>query len=1219
MTNWHATPPDQAQRQLALDPGRSILVEAPAGSGKTDLLTRRFLRLLSEVEDPARIVAITFTKAAAAEMRQRILSELERAAARQSPTGDDFTMDSLAHRALARSQALGWGLLRMPAQLRISTIDSFCRELALQQPLLSGLGGGLDIAENPSELYRRAARQTLAQIGNAVGSESSLTPAIESLLLWRDNGWKEMENLLVKMLAQRDRWMHEFILARDPDWNLLRERLERPFARVVAVALADLSGMLDSAPGACDEAMELARFACEQSDQTLHVALAELAELPIGVFTNATDLESAFQAYLCLAQLLLTDRGSFRRSLTINHGFPADRKQEKLRFAALIQELENIPGLNLKLDALRRLPPPRYSEENWQIVRACFTMLRHAAGQLQVEFAEAGVLDFAEVAHLAQRVLLGEDQMPSDAAIGFADGIHHLLIDEFQDTSRRQHKLIASLVSAWPDSTGRTIFVVGDPMQSIYFFRDADAELFPRVRIAGLELPEGDVLNLDYAPLTSNFRTEPELVEELNTAFTRIFAVDDGSGVTFSESRPARIVNRDSSPCFELHLAFMPQIVRTAAHSFDAQQRKEEVIRKRQMAHEAQVSEVIAFIQSHGDKVEFARSRNEKYRVAVLGRTRSALAPIALALREASIPFRAVELEQLCDRPEVLDVLALAHALFNAEDRVAWLGVLRAPWCGLSLHDLHLLTSADDPDILRRSIPVLLAERLRLLSKHGRHAAQRVLDAVADFLSFRAREPEISLGTLLKQVWVRLGGAACVDATGRANLELLWTCIDNLPNGEPDLLGPGLDSALQSLTAQPDPAAGSDHGVQLMTIHKSKGLEFEVVIVPELQARCGRSTLGLLSWLERGLASPDESGDITEFLVAPLPSKGASSGNTKTWVDRVYRERESQEMRRILYVAATRARETLHLFARPEYKVASNGTRSLCEPSGSLLSTGWPALADEIQSRFDSWNSTADATVQILPGSAELHTMAASASDNIIVMPVSEKFARLHRLPIDFQSPQVLDRGVANRGGEIAGMGQGLLYERHEGGLLSRALGSAVHSLLEDMARQRLAQEWPSVRSSLGTFAPRIQAQLRASGMAQDQAVKRTSQVIDIALKVARDPIADWMLSPRVDAASEMRWTGVINGTIREVRVDRVFRAGSEPLSDGVSHWWIIDYKTAHTIDLDPSKIVLQFRGQFEPQLKIYAEVLRKLHGAKINICAGLYYPRMLAFDWWEM
>jgi ATP-dependent exoDNAse (exonuclease V) beta subunit len=122
-------------------------------------------------------------------------------------------MESLAQRALARSSALGWDLLNLPAQLRISTIDSFCREIALQQPILSGLGGSMDIYEQPRELYRRAARRTLERIGK---DNSALSAAIEALLLWRDNSWADLEGQVVTMLEKRDQWMHDFVLDRDP-------------------------------------------------------------------------------------------------------------------------------------------------------------------------------------------------------------------------------------------------------------------------------------------------------------------------------------------------------------------------------------------------------------------------------------------------------------------------------------------------------------------------------------------------------------------------------------------------------------------------------------------------------------------------------------------------------------------------------------------------------------------------------------------------------------------------------------------------------------------------------------------------------------------------------------------------------------------------------------------------------------------------------------------
>jgi len=1106
----HKTPPpDQAQRDRALDPARSILVRAPAGSGKTDLLTRRFLRLLGEVDDPGQIVAITFTRPAAAEMRNRILSELEKAA--ESSTGEagvePFSMQALAHRALARSQALDWDLLDLPAQLRIQTIDSFCRDLALQQPLLSGLGGGLDIAEQPTELYRRAARRTLDQIA---GSDPSLREAIEDLLLWRDNSWPDLESQLVAMLEKRDQWMHDFVLDRAPNWDALRTRLERPFAR-----------------------------------------------------TDAAD-----------------------------------------------------PSLS------------RYTEEEWQIVRACFTLLRHAVAELKVVFAEAATADFIEVAQIALNVLRGEDRLPTDGAQAVADGIRHLLVDEFQDTSRRQHQLLAHLIAAWPEREGRTCFVVGDPMQSIYFFRDADAELFPRVEELGLEIPGDLPLRFDSVQLSANFRTAPPLVDSINDAFTRIFAIDDGSGVTYAQSAPARSVISqpdphlvaDPAPLLELHLEFIPES-RGNSRSVGPIGKKE-VAAQREAAQQKQIEEIVALIRKKMAAIDQARSAKGKYRVAILGRARKSLTPIAAALRQALIPFRAVELEKLQDRPEIIDALALARALLNPHDRVAWLGVLRAPWCGLSLPDLHTLVSADSPELLARPVPELLLERSQLLSVEGREGVERVLRAVEFSDRLRSRQPTAALGTQLEQVWLRLGGAQCVDAAARANLDLLWRSFDNLPVGEPDLLGPALDAALDKLTALPDPEVDGDCGVQLMTIHKAKGLEFEIVIVPDLQAGTGGSKRELLSWLERGLPPDAESedtetaGEITEFLVAPLQRKGSDSGKAKQWVDRVRRERESQEARRLLYVAATRAREELHLFARPSWKTSKDGSFVLAEPRESLLLKAWPAWESEIRRSFDEWIARTASTAQ--PSTIE---SLAAAADNLLEMPVhAPEPTRLRRLPPSFHS-EIVDAFPPVAGEPLVGAGR--LYERHEGGLISRALGNAVHALLQQFAQLLVSQTREAALATLTRQQLRIDATIRSAGVEPATASRIAAQALQTVIQAAGDPIAQWILAPHADAASETRWTGVVAGSLRTVQVDRVFRAGPAPqgadASTASDTWWIIDYKTAHEDALDPVSALPELRSQFAPQIEAYAAVLRNLRGAEIKLCGGLYYPRMALFDWWQL
>ncbi|MGA8042798.1 MAG: 3'-5' exonuclease, partial [Terracidiphilus sp.] len=845
-------------------------------------------------------------------------------------------------------------------------------------------------------------------------------------------------------------------------------------------------------------------------------------------------------------------------------------------------------------------------------VQACFTVLSHAAAELHVVFAEAGAMDFVEVAQIAQSVLEDADGFPTEAAQALADGIHHLLVDEFQDTSRRQHRLLASLAAAWSDAERRTLFVVGDPKQSIYFFRDADAELFPRVTLKGLESTSGPIVSLEAVSLTTNFRTDPTLVHEVNRIFEDVFAVPDGSGVMFTPAAPARLRASSFGPRLGLHLEFMPRAGRARTPLQDSEQRNADQL-ARETALKAQLREIVAVIRGCDARMAQARAAGTPFRIAVLGRTRTVLAQVAGALRAASIPFRAIELEQLKSRPEVLDALALARALHNHQDRVAWLGVLRAPWCGLGLDDLYIIAGTDDERSLR-SIPVLLAERIGLLTAEGQVAARRILGMVESFALRRKSMPTATLGTLLEQVWEQLGGPFCAGRAERANLDLLWQCLDGLPEGAQDLFGTGLDAALESLTALPDPAASSDYGVQLMTIHKSKGLEFEVVMVPELQARANGMNRKMLSWLERGLAEPDGNGEITEFLVAPLQTKGADRGRAKLWVDRESRKREQQEMRRILYVAATRAREELHLFARPEYK-ESDGQLELAMPRESLLATAWPGLRQRIEEAFDTWKS---ARAGSRSGSANtIDTLAAAAESNLFLMPSATASTPIRRLPSDFS---IQSGGIPSprAPAEDHATGQTELYRRHEGGQLSRALGTAVHALFEGLAKLRTTKDWPAARAALALLEGRIVAQSRSAGFAPAQAHSIAQEAMQIALASSNNPHGQWILGPHAEAFSESAWEGHVQGALRGIRVDRVFLAGDAPLVEGQSTLWIIDYKTAQFDGPASGQSLQALRTVFAPQLEAYATVLRPIY-RDVKLHAGLYYPRMQVFDWWKM
>lgn len=1171
--NTMQVPPDHAERLKAIDTGASIIVEAPAGSGKTTLLTQRFLALLSRVDDPRQIVAITFTNAAAAEMRHRILDALNKAAKM------DPRADSLAVAAYARSQSLGWNLLEQSAAVRISTIDSFCRDLAIQQPLLSGLGGSITVAEHPEDLYRKAAQQTMTQIDD--GPED-LREAISTLLIWRDNSWQELESELVKMLAKRDRWMQSFVFDAGIDDSALRESLERPFSRAAAKALNRISELLPEHELAQVES--LGQFAFENLNGERFAGLANGSNLAWPVVSDdKAALETALAAYRELGDMLLTKDGKFRAKFTKNEGFPPTAKAEKAQLEELVSRLSKVEGFGDALAGISELPALKYGEDEWRIVRACFVLLRHAAARLKIVFSEVGRCDFVEIAQLAQQALIS-----SEGAYTVADEIRHLLVDEFQDTSRRQHRLLADLVGHWTDRENRTAFFVGDPRQSIYFFRDAEAELFPRVQNMGLEISDGDSLEFNQAKLSANFRTEPALVKHLNDVFEKVFAVDDGSGLKHAGAVPARQETAIAGgPLCRVHLDFVP-----AAAPF--RRLTSEQMASVKDAEKRQVQEIVQLVQSYQPDIEQAKKEGKKFRIAVLGRTHKALLPIAEGLREAVIPFRAIDLEPLANRPEVTDALGLARAFLNPEDRVAWLGVLRAPWCGIPLEELHRLTSADDHSVFSRPVPQVAEERLHLLSADCQVAVRRVLDAASEAVYMRASQPTQSLGSWLESVWQRVGGTACVDSQGRANVDLLWSALDSLQNGEQDLLGQALESALRDLKAQPDPHASSSHGVQLLTIHKSKGLEFEVVIVPELQVKGGGANLTMLSWMERGLAEGDESGDLTEFLIAPFSTKGESGGAIKKWVDRETRDRERQEMRRLLYVAATRARDELHLFARPGYRINSeDGSRTLATPSECLLATAWPALEEEVRKQFDA-----------LPES--IPPMGAINDDR----PAGPAIVR--RLPANFIVSQNILTGLTLEAGEER---KSALYTRESGGAESRLRGLAVHSLLEQIALLRKKSYlWDDIRAALPEKSPKLIAQMRAAGIGVVDAERLVNESLGVATTILDDSNGRWVLDNHPGAESETSWTGVLSNEIHTVKPDRVFRAGNAPGTDG-SVFWIVDYKTAI---LEESADIAKLRAVFAPQLDTYNRVLRQLHGDAIKVNVGLYYPRMKMLDWWS-
>ncbi len=536
-------PPDAAARAQALDIQRSFIVEAPAGSGKTGLLIQRFLKLLADesVTAPEQVLAITFTLKATAELRDRVLDYLTKAAnstpvsttrpaisldlaaaAEQTPPSHEFLAHtrSLALAVLERDRQLGWSLLEHPQRLNIRTIDSVCAEIARALPVLSGGGGRLAPVEDADPLHREAARRTLLLLG---GGDAGLDSALRTLLLHRAGNLAQIETLLAEMLKLRDQWGDLIPLNRPHleeawlDENVL-PRLEQALDHAICATLSEVERAFPP-----DILAELSDLAAEMAHSDGYKG--ELS--PIVLCKDCTQSPSAVAEHLdhwrALIHLLLkpSEPRGWRKSVTRNVIRFEIEKRHEAQLKNIIARLREVSGLSDLLCRADSLPPAHYPREQWKVAKALFRVLNHALVELQFVFAERNQCDFTELSLLARNAL-GHDAGTEDLAAALGARLQHLLVDEMQDTSTGQYQLLELLTAQW-DGHSQTVFLVGDPRQSIYLFRQARVERFVSAMV---HRRLGD-LPLTPLHLTANFRSQKNLVDQFNIDFPLIFAAED--------------------------------------------------------------------------------------------------------------------------------------------------------------------------------------------------------------------------------------------------------------------------------------------------------------------------------------------------------------------------------------------------------------------------------------------------------------------------------------------------------------------------------------------------------------------------------------------------------------------------------------------------------------------------------------------------------------------
>lgn len=1160
-----ALPADHAERARALDTRRSFIVRAPAGSGKTRLLIQRYLALLAQVDDPEEVVAITFTRKAAAEMRARVLAALAAAHTTAHATThateerDDATQ--AARDALARDAARGWRLLENTSRMRIQTIDSLNASLTRQMPLTSRFGAQPESLEDAGRMYAQAANAVLAE----VNASTPLAADVGTLLAHLDNQMGVAAALIADMLASRDHWLRNLGEMQE------RERLEAALARVRADAVARASRLFPAEEEG--ETLALARFAGQ--NLAAEGVDSGLSCLDAGVVLTG-EAETDLPLWFAFTELLLTKEGGWRKpgGLTKRCGFPTSKDKNdkarldgyKARMSELLERLERNGGERLAaaLENLRSIPPARYSEAQWQVLGAILRILPFATAELWHAFAQAGQCDFTEISQAASRAL-GSDDAPTDLALALDYRIRHFLVDEFQDTSFAQFELLEKLVRGWSADDGRTLFLVGDPMQSIYRFREAEVGLFLRARDQGI----GGVA-LEPLTLTVNFRSRPEVVAWVNEAFAALMPAEDddvaAGAVPYSPS--IAFADAPGAGVVEWH----PVVRRKAANDDDNGDTRAD-------AAQREAEHVVAL-------VEAARREEPADSVAILVRNRTHLAEIVPALKAAGIAFQAVDIDPLAGRPVVHDLLALTRALIHAADRVAWLAVLRAPWCGLTLNDMARLAGGSAPvDGMLAPDPRTVWEmvndetRLAALSEDGRARLSPLRRALADALLRRRRVP---LRELVESAWLVLDGPAVLPAA--AALDDAAMFLDLLED-EAALQSDGSDivdmAALQARVERlfaggPAPAGDGPPPLQIMTIHKAKGLEFGTVIVPGLARTPRQDAKKLMVWTEQ----PDPDSGERELLLAPIQETGEVEGDAiYRYVQGLEREKQRHEDVRLMYVAATRAEKRLHLLAT----VDEDRDGAIAAPrTGSLAAALWPVVGG------------AGTASHPREPAVETPPMSPTAAHAPAAMRLARPFTRPAPPP-----------SLPSRAGSVDAREETIDFEW--AGETARHVGTVIHAYLQRFAEDGLAH-WSAAR--LAAARGPIARELARLGVAVDEVSDATVRVVQALEGTLADERGRWLLDTRQDARSEWRLSGVLDARVRSIAIDRSF------VHEGVR--WIVDFKTGSHEGGDLETFLDQEQARYRAQLEGYATLLQQLHeGIAMPIRLGLYFPVLNAWREW--
>lgn len=1119
---------DAVARQQAINPANSYIVEAPAGAGKTELLTQRFLALLTCVNDPEEIVALTFTNKAAAEMRHRITSSLEIAQTGVPPTEahKKITFD-LGVRVLQRDQQRQWGLLLNGSRLQITTLDAFCSKLARQMPLLTRLGNQPSICLDPEPHYQQAARKTLEELGKS----GPLADAVAQVLDYFDNDTNRFQSLLMSMLASRDQWLRHARSGVD------FSAAEAAFKLLISQELNNVLASMP--PGWQTQLMPVAQTIA--SHLALSTSLGEniapdLQTIPLlESWTNPLTAHTHdLPRWRALLQLLFTKGGEIRSTIPAALGLnDKNNKAHKASFKDLLDSLKSSAAAEALL-AIKKLPNPTYHELEKELIQNLQAVLRLAELHLWNTFKHAGEVDFSEIAQRALEAL-GHDDTPTDLALRLDYRIQHLLVDEFQDTSPTQAQLLQKLTATWQPHDGKTLFLVGDPMQSIYKFRKADVGLFLKIRDQGL-----GSLRLQPLRLYLNNRSSISVVDWVNQVFPAVFAQENNPQRGAVQFSPA-IARKPNQPDSGVH--WHPIV--------DTQTDEDDQAPTSSLA-EREAETIVRIVQQ-------TRQAQPEHKIAILVRARTHLEALVQRLRthHPDLPYQAIEIESLNSRQLIQDLLTLTRALLHRGDRIHWLALLRAPWCGLLLCDLHALAAPD-----RKATLWDCMHNPAYINNMTADGQQRLLRVRHVLHRAYEQQGRIRLRRWLENTWHALGGPHCLQ--GQSDLidaKAYFDVIDQLDqSGSLDFHQ--LEKRISTLYAAPNP--GAPDTLQIMTVHKSKGLEFDTVILPGLHKKSPPNDKKLLLWDE-----VLDNNNEEQLVIASLPFGYETQNAEPQKFDYLHQfdtERARNETQRLLYVAVTRAKHQLHLVgcAKPD----SNSPSGIKSPAkDSFLGLLWVNAENHFVATATS------------PHTPPAQT---TAPPQKTPQPESHYNHRLIRLDSNFTLPHHVQHSTPSRVETAHPVHEGCQTQPTANAILAD-IGTLIHRYLQLIAEDGLnawqAERIPALRFSMEKW-------LQKKGHSQDAATQAAHTVCEHLCTTLQSEQGQWVLTAHPEAVCEQPYLSQQNGILQTHIIDRMF------VLNGVR--WIIDYKTTSNTTEEGADIQQAYTEQLQRYRQLFdAETVR--------------------------